>query len=74
VGNEPEKLISEVIENTRIIGDAVLRALKQEDTEEAVIQNIGDFINNRFGFRLEGYELGSNVRAYLNYFRKKGIN
>ena len=74
VGTEPEKLISAAIENTQAFGDAVLRSFKQEGTEEAVIQNVGDFIYNRFGFRLEGYELGSNVRAYLHYFKKKGIN
>ena len=73
VGKEPEKLISAVIENTQAFGDAVLRFSKEAGTEEAVIQNIGDFVYHKFGFRLEGYELGSNVRAYLHYFRKKGI-
>jgi len=61
------------IENTRIIGEAILRTYKLEPTEDMVIQNIGDFINDRFGFRLDDYELGSNVRAYLHYFQKKGI-
>jgi glyoxylase-like metal-dependent hydrolase (beta-lactamase superfamily II) len=74
VGKEPAKLISNAIENTRIIGDAILHAYKLEETENMIIQNIGDFINNRFGFRLDDYELGSNVRAYLHYYRKKGIN
>ena len=74
VGTEPEKLISAAIKNTQAFGDAVLRSFKAEGSEEAVIQNVGDFIYNRFGFRLEGYELTSNVRAYLHYFNKKGIN
>ena len=74
VGTKPEKLISTAIENTQAFGEAVLCASKQERTEEAVIQNVGDFVYNRFGFRLEGYELGSNVRAYLHYFKKKSIN
>jgi glyoxylase-like metal-dependent hydrolase (beta-lactamase superfamily II) len=73
VGNEPEKLISNVIENTKIIGDAILRVVKLEATEEAVIQNIGDYINDHFGFKLDEYELGSNVRAYMHYFKKRGI-
>jgi len=73
VGKEPEKLISNVKENTRIIGDAVLRFSKQDETDEVVIQHTGDFIYTRFGFRLDKYELGSNVRAYLHYFKKKGI-
>ena len=74
VGTEPGKLISAVIENTKVFGDAVLRFSKQEETDEAVIQHMGDFSYTRFGFRLEGYELGSNVRAYLHYFKKKGVN
>ena len=73
VTNEPEKQISSVIENTKIRIDAVLNAFNLERTEETVIQNIGDFINNRFGFRMSEYELGSNVRAYIHYFKKRGI-
>jgi len=73
VGKEPAKLISTAIENTKIIGDAILFAFKSGETEEGIIQNIGDFITNRFGFRLDDYELGSNIRAYLHYFRKKSI-
>ena len=73
VGNEPEKLIDAAIENTKLFGDAVLRAVKLKMTEEAVIQNIGEYVIDRFGFKLDEYELGSNVRAHLHYFRKIGI-
>jgi len=73
VQREPEKTISSVIENTRLFGDAVLHALKAERTEQAVIQDIGEFVRDRYGFEMEEYELGSNVRAYLHYFKKKGI-
>jgi glyoxylase-like metal-dependent hydrolase (beta-lactamase superfamily II) len=74
LGKEPAKLISMAIENTMVIGEAILRAYRLEVTDDMVIQNIGDFINDRFGFRLDDYELGSNVRAYLHYFKKKSIN
>ena len=74
LGKEPAKLISVAIENTRVIGEAILRAYRLEVTDDMVIQNIGDFINDRFGFRMDDYELGSNVRAYLHYFKKKSIN
>jgi glyoxylase-like metal-dependent hydrolase (beta-lactamase superfamily II) len=73
VGNEPEKLISSVIENTKTIGDAILRNIKLQATEETVIHDIGNFIIDRFGFKLDDYELGSNVRAYIHYFKKQGI-
>ena len=74
LGKEPAKLISVAIENTRVIGEAILRAYRLEVTDDMVIQNISDFINDRFGFRMDDYELGSNVRAYLHYFKKKSIN
>jgi glyoxylase-like metal-dependent hydrolase (beta-lactamase superfamily II) len=74
MSTEPEKSITAVIENTRIIGDAILGAFKASETDEAIIQIIGDFIDARFGFRLEAYELASNVKAYLHYFRKKVPN
>ena len=32
---------------------------------------IGKYVINRFGFKLDEYELSSNVRAYLHYFKKK---
>ena len=73
VEHEPEKTIAAVIENTKMFGEAVLGALKTERTEQAVIEYIGEFVNTRFGFEMEEYELGSNVRAYLHYFKKKGI-
>ena len=73
VGNEPEVLISSAIENTRIVGDVVLRALKTKRTEEAVIGSVGDYIEDRFGVRLGEYELGSNVKGYIHYFKKKGL-
>ncbi len=73
LGNEPETLISAAIENTRIVGDAILRALKTEKTEEAVIRSVGEYIRSRFGVELEEYELQSNVSGYIHYFRRKGL-
>jgi glyoxylase-like metal-dependent hydrolase (beta-lactamase superfamily II) len=73
VGREPEKLISTVIENTKIIGNAIYDATKLQLTDEAIIRKMGNFIIDRFGFKLDDYELGSNVRAYLHYFKRKNI-
>ena len=72
-GNEPEKAISSVIKNTRMVGDAILHALKTEKTEEAAIRHVGEYIRTRFGVRLEEYELASNVKGYIHYFKRKGL-
>ena len=71
--DEPEKAIPSVIKNTKTVGEAILGALKTGETEEAVIRNIGEYIWKRFGVRLEEYDLASNVRGYIHYFKKKGL-
>ena len=72
IGNDPDRLISSAIENTKIVGDAILSALKTE-TEEAVIRNVGDYVWDRFGARLEEFQLAANVRGFIHYFKKKGL-
>ena len=73
VGRGPEKAIASVIENTKIVSDAILQAYKSEKTEEAVISRIGRFLWECFGARLDDYDLTSNVRGYIHYFKKKGL-
>jgi glyoxylase-like metal-dependent hydrolase (beta-lactamase superfamily II) len=73
VSTEPERSIDSVIANTRVVGEAILNAAKTEATEEAVIKSIGEFIRQRFGATLTEYDLASNVRGYLHYYKKKGL-
>ncbi len=73
VGNEPERLISTVIENTKILGAAILNILETEKTEEAVILSAGEYIRNHFGVKLDEWELTTNVTGYIHYFKKKGL-
>ncbi len=73
VGSEPDRLIASAIDNTREIGEVMLSALKAKSSEEAVIRTIGDYIERRFGVRLDEYDLASNVMGYIHYFEKKGI-
>ena len=73
IGNDPEKLISSVAQSTRLIGDAVLQALKAEKTDEAVARRVGDYIQDHYGVRLEGHDLAMNVSGFVTYFRKKGL-
>ena len=73
VANEPEKLIATVMENTRLVGDFIRRDLKAGEREETVISHVGDYLRNHFGATLDEYELMSNVKGYIHYFRKKGV-
>ncbi len=73
VAQEPERLISTAMENTRLVGDFILRDLRAGKSEEAVISRVGDYLRNHFGAPLDEYELVSNVKGYIHYFRKKGV-
>jgi glyoxylase-like metal-dependent hydrolase (beta-lactamase superfamily II) len=73
VADEPERLISTAMENTRLVGDFILHDLKAGEREEAIISHVGDYLRNHFGAPLDEYELVSNVNGYIHYFRKKGV-
>jgi glyoxylase-like metal-dependent hydrolase (beta-lactamase superfamily II) len=73
VSDEPDRSISQAVENTKAIGDVVLKALKAGKTDEAVTRSVGEFIRGRFGIKLSPYELTTNVSGYIYYFRKKGL-
>jgi glyoxylase-like metal-dependent hydrolase (beta-lactamase superfamily II) len=70
---EPERLIDTVIENTRLIGASIRRHLRAGESEEAIIGHVGDYLRRQFNAPLDEYELRSNVRGYIHYFRKKGL-
>jgi glyoxylase-like metal-dependent hydrolase (beta-lactamase superfamily II) len=72
VAHEPERLISAVTKNTRLVGDFILRDLKAGESEQAIISHVGDYLRNQFNASLDEYELMSNVRGHIHYFRKKG--
>ena len=73
IGDNPEKLISSVVESTKVFGDAVLHALRTEKTDEAVARRVGELVWGRYGVKLEGHELAMNISGFAAYFKKKGL-
>jgi glyoxylase-like metal-dependent hydrolase (beta-lactamase superfamily II) len=73
VADEPEKLINTAMENTKLVGDFILRDLKMGKSDEAIISHVGDYLIKHFKAPLDEYELMSNVNGYIHYFRKKGL-
>ena len=73
VAGEPEALITTAMENTKLVGDFILRALKAGEGEEAIISHVGDYLRDHLGATLDEYELLSNVSGYIHYFKKKGL-
>ena len=72
VAEEPEKLIKTVMENTRLVGDFIRRDLRAGESDEAILEHVGDYLRDQFNAPLDEYELMSNVKGYIHYFRKKG--
>lgn len=73
VAREPQKLISAAMENTRLVGDFILKDLRKGERDEVVMSHVNDYLRDRFGAPLDEYELLSNVSGYIHYFRKKGL-
>jgi len=70
-GKDADNLISSAAQNTRIIGEVILGHLKAGESEEAIITNTGDYILERFGVRMDEWDLASNVKGYIHYFKKR---
>jgi glyoxylase-like metal-dependent hydrolase (beta-lactamase superfamily II) len=73
VAEEPGKLIDAVMDNTSLVGAFIRRHLRAGESEKAIIGRVGDYLRDQFNAPLDEYELQSNVRGYIHYFRKKGL-
>jgi glyoxylase-like metal-dependent hydrolase (beta-lactamase superfamily II) len=69
----PDRLIDTAMENSKLVGDLILKKLKAGESDEAIVKYIGDYLIERFNAPLDEYELLSNVSGYIFYFRKKGL-
>ena len=61
------------IKNTKIVGEVVLDFAKKERQISTIIKHINEYINKNFDVKLANCELGVNVGAYLQHFKKKGL-
>jgi len=73
LAEKPEKLIDTVMDNTSLVGAFIRRHLRAGENEKDIIGHVGDYLRDQFNAPLDEYELQSNVRGYIHYFRKKGL-
>jgi glyoxylase-like metal-dependent hydrolase (beta-lactamase superfamily II) len=64
VGKNPEQLISQAAENTKIVGDIILKTLRERHGTEAVRSKLQESIGVVDEMLLMGF---------LSYFQKKGL-
>jgi glyoxylase-like metal-dependent hydrolase (beta-lactamase superfamily II) len=73
VGHDADKLITQAEENTRILGDIILNALKEGGTNEDVTRRIREYASRRFAMTLTDMDLALTIGGYEVYYKKKGI-
>ena len=71
ISREPEKAIEAAMENTISFGQIVREAMAGEKTEEGVLRQVGKKVQERSGVKLSAYELGSNARAFMDYYQRQ---
>ena len=73
VGYDVDRLITQAEENTRILGDIILKALKEGGTNEDVTRRIKEYASRRFDMDLTDMDLALTIGGYEVYYRKKGL-
>ena len=64
VGRNPEQLITQAAENTKIVGDIILKALREGYSDEAVKSRLRESL---------GADDEMTLRGFVLYFKKKGL-
>jgi len=73
VGHDADKLITQAEEFTRIFGEIVFKALKEDGTNEEINRRVKKRANIRFGTDLSEMDLALTIGGYEVYYRKKGL-
>ncbi len=73
VGYDVDRLITQAEENTRILGDIILKALKEGGTNEDVARRIKEYASRRFDMDLTDMDLALTIGGYEVYYKKKGL-
>jgi len=72
-GKNPEELIPMVAENTKSVGDIILKALKEGEGVEAINARLTEQICNRFNKDEADIIWTMTVHGYIYYFQKNGL-
>ncbi len=73
VRSNPDELIENAVENTRIIGDMILKSLKNGESLESVDSNVRAYIGQRTCTRQNDFLLQTFLDGYAVYFKRSGM-
>jgi len=71
-GKNPEELMPMVAENTKTVGNIILKALKEGESVETINARLTEQICDRFGQDEADIIWTMTVHGYIHYFQKKG--
>jgi len=73
IGRDPENLIASVAENTRVVGDMILKILREGETGADITSRIQAQVATHFGINKKEMDMQMIVGAYRHYFKKIGM-
>lgn len=73
VGRQPEHLISRVLETTHAFSDIILKALREGETTEAIVQKVREYCSNSLDLNVEKGFMRITIDGFIFYFKKKGL-
>lgn len=71
IGKEPDELIRCAIDNTRAIGEIILKSLKQVESRNQIRYRIEEYITNRSGYKVELGDMDMLIGGYMQYYSNK---
>ena len=73
MGYDVDRLITQAEESTRILGDIILKALREGGTTGDVNHRVKESAARRFDMDLTEMDLALTVGGYEVYYRKKAL-
>jgi glyoxylase-like metal-dependent hydrolase (beta-lactamase superfamily II) len=73
VGEDPDRIIAIAEENTRVLGDLILRSLRVGESGDITGARVRDYAASRFGIELDSTDLAMTVGGYTLYFTRSGL-
>jgi len=71
--SEPEPLITRLTENTLMLRDVILDAVKEGKTPEAIAGRVREHASAHLGLDLSNVGVEATILGYITHFKKKGI-
>jgi len=70
---EPAELIANLKESTLILGDTILKGLKNDESTESIEHKIQESLSSQLGVKTGRMSMETTILGYTTYYRKKGL-